>query len=279
MPELVYRDIKASGARLRVMEAGEGPPVVLLHSLLFQRETWAGVFDDLAQHFRVIAPDLPGFGESEKPNPARFAYSFSAFSHALADLYAGLRLGPSHLIGHGLGGAIAITLAARHPELVSRLVVVDPLCYRPPPDPLRRLALLPVIGGFGLKQLWGRGAFRSYFHQRIFSEHHAVPEERIDRYYDAFNPPAARACVLATLRATADTRPIIADTARVSAPSLVIWGRADKLYPCSFGQRLAREMRNTGLELMASGHAPHEEQPKAFVEVVSRFCRAERAGR
>jgi len=272
------RDIKASGARLRVTEMGEGPALVLLHSLLFNRATWHAVLPDLAKHFRVIAPDLPGFGESEKPSAARFAYTLTAFSHALADLYAGLRFGPAAVVGHGLGGAIAIALAARHPELVSRLVLVDAQCYRTRPDPLRRLALLPVIGGFGVKQLWGRGAFRRYFHERIFSEPGVVSSEHVDRYYDLFNPPAARASVLATLRGTLDTRSVVADTARIVAPTLVIWGRHDALYPPAFAPRLAREIRGAGLEMMTTGHAPHEEQPKAFVEIVTRFCKAQRAG-
>lgn len=278
MAEVLHRDIKASGARLRVTEMGEGPALVLLHSLLFNRATWDAVLPELAQHFRVIAPDLPGFGESEKPSPARFAYTLAAFSHALADLYAGLRFGPAAVVGHGLGGAIAIALAARHPELVSRLVLVDAQCYRTKPDPLRRLALLPVIGGFGVKQLWGRGAFHRYFRECVFSEPGPASDEQVDRYYELFNPPAARVSVLATLRATLDTRSVVADTARIVAPTLVIWGRHDALYPHSFAARLAKEIRGAGLELMTTGHAPHEEQPKAFVEVVTRFCKAQRAG-
>jgi pimeloyl-ACP methyl ester carboxylesterase len=276
--EALQRDIKASGARLRVTEMGEGPALVLLHSLLFNRATWGAVLPQLAQHFRVIAPDLPGFGESEKPGTARFAYTLSAFSHALADLYAGLRFGPAAVVGHGLGGAIAIALAARHPELVSRLVLVDAQCYRAKPDPLRRLASLPLLGSLAVKQLWGRSAFHRYFEERIVSEPGLIPSAQIDGYYELFNPPAARASVLATLRATADTRSVVADTARISAPTLVIWGRNDRLYPPAFAARLAREVRGAGLELMSTGHAPHEEQPKAFVEIVTRFCKAQRAG-
>lgn len=277
MSEILERDIKASGARLRVTEAGHGPPLVLLHSLLFSRDTWKPVLADLARHFRVVAPDLPGFGESEKPSPARFGYSLQAFTHALTDLYAGLGLGPAALVGHGLGGAIAISMAARHPELVSRLVLVDALCYRAEPDRLRQLARLPLLGSVSIKQLWGRTAFKSYLNERIFSPHAIIPEQRLDRYYEQFNPPAARASVLATLRATMDTRPVVADTARVLAPTLVIWGRDDSLYPYAFAQRLAKQIRGAGLELMAAGHAPHEEQPASFVQIVSRFCRAERA--
>jgi 4,5:9,10-diseco-3-hydroxy-5,9,17-trioxoandrosta-1(10),2-diene-4-oate hydrolase len=181
-------------------------------------------------------------------------------------------------LGHGLGGAIAIALAARHPELVSRLVLEDAQCYQAKPDPLRRVALLPLLGNLGVKQLWGRAAFHRYFQECVFSEGAAPAHERVDRYYELFNPPAARASVLSTLRATRDTRSVVADTARIAAPTLVIWGRHDALYPSSFAARLAREIRGAGLELMSTGHAPHEEQPRGFVEIVTRFCRAQRAG-
>jgi pimeloyl-ACP methyl ester carboxylesterase len=278
MPERVHRDIKASRGRLRVAEAGAGAPIVLLHGLFFFRESWNAVFDALSSEFRVVAPDLPGFGESEKPGPSRFDYTVDTFAHTVADLYAGLHLGPAALIGHGLGGAIAISVAARYPELVSRLILVDALCYPTPRDLTQRVAELPLLGGLAFKQLWGRRAFRNYFKERVFSRDFSVPLERVDRYYDVFNPPAARVSALATLRGTIDTRATIADIARVAVPTLVVWGRHDTIYPVLLGQRLAREIRGAGLELMNTGHAPHEEEPDLFVQIVSRFCRAERAG-
>ena len=101
---------------------GNGPPVVLLHGLFVDHRIWDGVTAALAEEFRVVAPDLPGFGESEKPGPSRFDYGVDAFAEAIADLYAGLEIGRAALVGHGLGAAIALTVAARHPELVSHLV-------------------------------------------------------------------------------------------------------------------------------------------------------------
>ena len=89
------------------------------------------MIEDLAADFRVVVPDLPGFGESVKPAEGRFPYTVDAFAEVVADLFAGLALGQACVIGHGLGAAIAIRLANRFPELVSRLVLVDALCYQP----------------------------------------------------------------------------------------------------------------------------------------------------
>ena len=270
------RDIKANGVRLRVSLCGEGPPVLLLHGLFTHHGTWDAVMDEMSSEFRLVAPDFPGFGESEKPLSNRFSYDVVAFAEVVADLFAALDLGRAAIVGHALGGAVALSLAARHPELVSRLVLVDSVCFDAPVDLRRRIALLPFIGGFVLKQLWGRSTFRAFFRKNVLSDRPGYPLSRIDHYYDKFDDPAARGSALATLRATRDTRPIEAQTARVQAPTLVVWGRADRLVPARFGLRLSRHIRGAGFELMDTGHAPHEERPAEFAAILRRFLRAER---
>ncbi len=272
---LGHRDIRASNVRLRVAEAGSGSPLILVHGMFADYSTWDQVVEQLSDDFRIAAPDLPGFGASEKPPSSRFEYGINGFANAIADLYAGLGLGRAALVGHGLGGAAAIAVAARYPELVSRLVLVDSVCYDVQPDVLRRVALAPLVGGFVFKQLWGRATFRSYFKGRALGKGTHSPE-RIDRYYEAFNSPAARGSALATLRNTKDTRSVVADTSRIQAPTLVIWGRHDRIYPAGFGQRLAREIRGAGFELIDSGHSPQEEQPRQFSQVLRRFLLNER---
>jgi pimeloyl-ACP methyl ester carboxylesterase len=271
VPSLVQRDVTASGVRLRVAESGSGQPVLLIHGLFVDHSSWDLVMPELAEHFRVVAPDLPGFGASEKPPSSRFAYGIDAFTEAIADLFAGLELGRAALVGHGLGGAIALTLAARHPELVSRLALVDPLCYGTGRRTRAHLALLPLIGGLVFKQLWGSGTFRAHFQEVLLGPGVSAKPERIARYYDAFNAPAARGSALATLRATVDTRTVVAQTTRIQTPTLVIWGRRDRVWPASDGQRLAREIPGAGLEYLDAGHSPHEECPAELVRVLLRF--------
>lgn len=270
----MQRDVKANGVRLRVAERGNGPSLLLLHGLFMDHTTWDGVSAVLGREYRVVAPDLPGFGQSEKPPESRFPYGINAFADAVVDLYAGLELGRAILVGHALGGAVAITLAARHPELISRLVLVNALCYPAQPALAQRIALAPVIGGFAFKQLWGRAAFKAYFKESYLSRDGRVPSARLDYYYETFNAPAARASALATLQATRDTRSVVAHIARLSMPTLVLWGRNDNLYPAALGQRMAREIRNAGFQLLEAGHVPHEEQPEAVAEAIERFCQA-----
>jgi len=249
---------------------------VLLHGLFMDHRTWDPVAEHLAGEFHLVAPDFPGFGNSEKPPTSRFAYDVTAFAEVVADLYAGLDLGRAAVVGHGLGGAVAITLAASHPELVSRLVLVNASCFEAPLDLRRRIALVPILGGFVLKQLWGRSTFRGYFRDAA-SARSPLPLERLDAYYDTFNDPAARGSALATLRATFDTRSVSAQTARIAAPTLVVWGRSDRLAPARLGQRLARQIRGARFELMDAGHVPQEERPGEVAATLARFLRADRA--
>jgi pimeloyl-ACP methyl ester carboxylesterase len=265
------RDVTASGVRLRVVERGTGRKVVLLHSLFMDHTTWDRVAMELASEFCVITPDLPGYGESEKPSGGRFAFDVDAFTSAIADLYAALSLGRAAVVGHGLGGAIALTLAARHPELVSELVVVDALAESAVPWLYARLAHVPLAGGLVFKQVLGRSLFRGYFRQLFMGDPSAISDERLDAYYQSFNTPAARGSVLSTLRATVDPRPVAAQTSRIQTRSLVLWGHRDRLLPLSVGQRLAREIRGARFELLDAGHAPQEERPLELAEAIRRF--------
>lgn len=275
--DVVHRDVTARGVRLRIAEAGDGPPAVFVHGLFADHRTWSGVVDELVDGFHCIAPDLPGFGESEKPPVSRYAYGIPAFTEAIADLYAGLGLGRAALIGHALGGAVALTVAARHPELVSRLVLVDAVCYEAHPDWTRRVAAVPVLGALVFRQLWSRPLFRASTRGASRAPARA-PSPHADEYFDAFNTPPARASALATLHSTGDTRSVVADLTRIGAPTLVIWGRHDALHPASQGQRLAREIRG-GFALLDAGHAPQEERPVEVAETIRRFLMDERPSR
>lgn len=270
------RDVTASGVRVRVVERGSGPKLVLLHSLFMDHSTWNAVAAELCHDYCVITPDLPGYGESEKPAPGRFAYDIDAFTSAIADMYAALSLGRAPIIGHGLGGAVALTLAARHPELVSELVVVDALSEGAEPWLYGRLAHVPVAGSLVFKQLLGRSLFGAYFRELFLHDPDAITNARLDNYYQSFNSPAARGSVLATLRATVDTRPVAAQTSRIQKPTLVLWGHRDRLLPPSVGQRMAREIRGARFELLGGGHAPQEECPRELAEAVRRFLREAR---
>ncbi len=276
--ERVVRDVTARGVRTRVVEAGEGngPPLLLLHGVMVSHREFDDVIDPFAERFHVIAPDFPGFGESEKPNPARYAYGIETFAEATADLVAAFGVGRVSILGHGLGGAVALTLAATHAELVQRLVLVDALCYPAPQSFRTRLPHLPVIGGIVFKQLYGRALFRAYFRDEVYTPGAPVPLERIDEHYDLFNTPSARESAHAVMKSMLDTRAIVARLSRVTTPTLVVWGRDDRIHPVAHASRLARELRGAKLEIMDAAHSPHEERPRELVAIVTQFLEGKR---
>ncbi len=267
----ITRDVAARGARIRFVEAGRGPPLMLVHDCLASRLAWDDVLAPLSRRFHVIAPDLPGFGESEKPAPGRYEYDFDAFSESLVDLAAALGLVRLSLCGHGLGGAVALTLAAEHAHLVEKMVLVNPLVYPSRPDALTRIAGVPIIGPLVFKQILGRTLFRNHFMWQGRPSTNGAPMERLDHFFDLFDAPAAREAAYATMRATLDTRALMARVPRVTTPTLVLWGRGNRTGPVDQGRRLARELGSSRFEVLDCGPSPAEELPEAFAQALTTF--------
>jgi pimeloyl-ACP methyl ester carboxylesterase len=268
----IARDVAARGARIRFVEAGSGPPLLLVHDYLASRVTWSDVLPRLAETFHVVVPDLPGFGESEKPSPSRYRYDFDGFSESLVDLVAALGLGRVSICGHAMGGAVALTLAASYAHVVHKLVLVNPLVYPPQrPDALSRIAGIPVLGPLVFKQLYGRALFRRRFLGGARSSATGTASGRVDRLFELFDAPAAREAAYATMCAMLDTRPLTASVPRVTAPTLVAWGRANLASPVEYGRRLARELGGARFEVFDCGSSPAEECPDAFSSAVTAF--------
>ena len=272
------RDLLGAGVRIRVTEWGNAsnPAVLLLHDLFLDSRTWDTVAEELSSEFYVVTPDLPGFGDSEKPSPRRYPYGIDAFAETLVDLYSGLGLSRASIVGHGLGGAVGITLGARHPELVSKLVLVGAVCNAPPLGRVQRMLLLPFLGSFVFKQVLGARAYHQFFNEYLVSDRANVPPSRISDFFTPLGAPAGRSSLLATLQATVDVRPVAAHKARLSTPTLVVWGRDDRLQQAGIGQQIARTIHGAGFEVLDSGHSPQEECPARLVAVIRRFLRDER---
>jgi len=274
-------DVAARGVRLRVTEWSKDEPgdastraVLALPGLLTPRTSLEPIARILAERFRVVAVDLPGFGDSEKPPPSKYPYSLAAFCEGLADLFGALSLPRAHLLGHGFGGTVALHFTAEHPELIERLCLIAPMGDLTD-RPLRQALLLPVVGGLVFRQLASRTLFRTVYKGWVNGQ---APLSALDEYYESMTPPAARAALLATLRNGTGAQTLIADLRRVRAQSLFIWGANDKVFPVTEGRAISREMPHAGFEVLPLGHAPHEEAPERVAAIVQRFFDGRRAG-
>ena len=166
-------------------------------------------------------------------------------------------------------------LAASRPELVKRLALIAPLAH-PSRAPFSfRPLLAPLMGGLLFRQVVGKSWYFRLYRDRV---NPAATSDDLEAYYVALSSPASRSALLATLRDVQDSRTIIADCRRVRAPTLLLWGRNDRLVPVEHGRYLSREMPNAGLEILTSAHAPHEESPEETARVLLDFFSGKRAG-
>ncbi len=281
VPTEAHQDVSSGVVRLRTTEwrtatsREDEAPILMLPGALATRLSFRQVARWLAPHVRVIAVDFPGFGDSEKPSAQRYDYGVAAFAEAIADLFGGLDLSRANVLGHGVGGAVALRLSASRPELVKRLALIAPLAH-PARAPLgMRPLLAPVVGGLLFRQLVGKSLFFRIYRERV---NPAADQAMLEMYYESLSSPASRAALLATLRDAQDSRTVIADCRRVRAPSLLLWGRNDRLFPIEQGRHLSREMPHSGLEILTSAHAPHEEVPEATAKILLDFFEGKRAG-
>lgn len=275
---LVHKDVSARGARIRFVEAGAGTPLLLVHDFGATRAMWTETITRLAESFHVVAPDLPGSGASEKPDPLKYAYGWDAFGESMFDLVAALGLGRVHVCGHGMGGGVALALAASHPSVVAKLVLTSALVFPPQEHALERAGRMPVVGALLWRQAMGGALFRAFLHATVYSGAKGLPAGRGEAMYDDFNAPAARQAAHATLVAKADTRSLVARLPRVTAETLVVWGRDDAVAPVEHGRRLARELRGR-FEVLECGRCPPDEAPDAFAMAVTAFLEAEPVSR
>jgi pimeloyl-ACP methyl ester carboxylesterase len=261
------RDIITRGPRLRGIEAGHGDAVFLLHDVLKSHVSWASVTARLADKFRVIAFDWPGFGRSEKS--LNFSYDYTHFVDVALDAIAAFGESRVHVVGHGLGGAIAIALARAHPASVRSLSLVNPHLM-PAEHWAFGLSRSHLFGRIFVRQVTGTATFRSIVGSTYYQAS-ALQRARADQWYAHFNSPEGREAAWATLRTMNDTRALLASLPRISVPSMVLWGQHDTFYPLTLGKRAARELRSRRFELFDVGHSPPEENPDATARALAEF--------
>ena len=269
-PEALSRDLLLRGVRVHYQEIGHGPTLLLLHDVFADHRAWRRVVPRLAQRFRVIAPDLPGFGASEKPT--RYAFTREAFAETLCDLLAGVGAARAHVVGHSLGAGIALTLAADHPEIVDRLALMHAVSSPAERSLGTRLPAIPVLGSLVFKQWFGRGMFHAHFRREVFAPGYQYDRATVDAWYEQFYPPEARECAWRTVqRAVLDVSALGPKLAKVRAPTVVLWGDKAPRASVTVGQRLAHELRGGRLEVITgAGHAAPLEQPEATADAMRR---------
>lgn len=261
------RQLKTPAGEILVRLQGEGQARLLVHGLFTSGLTFDRYLERLPPGRAAVALDLPGSGGSA-PAPG-FEPGWLTFADAVIDVADALDLERFELVGHSMGGGIALAAAALHPDRVRRLVLVDAVTH-PFPLPFKgRLPLIPWLGG-ALFRFYGEGMFIDYFARDVFHDRTAMDLDKVRRHYGIFD--GRRGESLACLRATADPSPVAALVRDVRCETLVLWGEHDRLVPLEVGRRLAREIPGARFGIVpGSGHSPLEERPDEAAALVNGF--------
>ncbi|ODC02613.1 alpha/beta hydrolase [Terasakiispira papahanaumokuakeensis] len=254
-------DVMVDTIKTAYLSAGTGYPVICLHGGGAGAVTWYPSIGPLSQHFHVIAPDIVGYGESDKPDAA---YDKAYFVTWLKQWLDELGITRAHIIGLSQGGAIALQLALDYPEVVDKLVLVDSggLGAKSP--------LLSIVGMVWLNT-WPSSLANRFFSRYILFE----PKKRDPnhgRYSIEVLKQKGGQKPFTQGRGAAVSALSDAALSRISNKTLVVWGENDRLFPFEYGAKAAAIMPDATLCCIKdAGHLPLMDQPAVFNQAVINF--------
>ncbi len=262
------------GTRLHWVREGERPPLfLLLHGYLAHTGAWRHHLPVLGEH-GAAAVDLPGHGYSEMSE--RIPASPAEMARLLPELLDRLEVRRAVLVGHSLGGAVALFAAAQAPDRVAGLVLVSPFVYpQPAPPGLRTAARFPSLFRRLFSSPPGRAGVGFLLERASSVPPGEDPRERAMTLFSHLDAPGGWRSAQRTGVAALTQVPDSALVAGLAQPALVFWGLADAVRPVEMGERLCREYGGPcELERVdGTGHNLHEERPALFSERVLSWCR------
>lgn len=267
---LVPKYVTVDSSRLRVLDVGRGPTVVLVHGLAASMYSWRQTIDPLVQAgYRVVAYDNRGFGFSDKPATG---YSNAAYVHLLFGLLDSLGVSDAVLVGHSMGGAIVADAALARPDRVRGLVLVDAAGLGVRYPFMLRVARWPIIGPL-FDHLRGRGATGGIL-RAIYGDPSRVTDQEIDQYYAPIALPEFGRSLRGVLREFS-FEDLQGRLGTLMTPTLVMWGTRDRLIPQTIGVAMVAGLPHSALaRFQAAGHALPEENPEAFNRVLIGFLKS-----
>ena len=279
MPGVEVSHVLLHGERIAYRRAGTtGPVLLLIHGMASSSATWEPVLAALGERCQVIAPDLLGHGASDKPRVAD--YSLGAYASGLRDLLTALGHDRATVVGHSLGGGVALQFAYQFPERCERLVLVSSGGLGKEVHTILRAAALPGFGHvlrvFSGGWVTGAGGTAKQLLNRVGLRGTSDAEQSLTSLR-ALSDPATRAAFIKTVRSviTAGGQSVSAiDRLYLAAgvPTMLVWGDRDRIIPVDHARATHERILGSRLEIVeGSGHYPHHDNPDGFVDGVLEF--------
>ena len=274
---LRFERVETPLGSLSLLTAGAGEPVLMLHGLGATKGSFLPTVAALAGSFRVVAVDLPGFGDSVKP--LRAAYHPPFFARSMVDLMSALGFERAHLIGNSMGGRIALEIGLRHPERVGRLALLAPsLAWRRqrPWAPLVRL-LRPELG---FLQITPRAVVEAVVRRIIPGADSSWVQAGVDEFLRSYLTPRGRMAFYASARQIYLEEPHGAKgfwtrLAALKPEALFIWGKRDGLVPIGFAAHVRATLPSAHHLELECGHVPQLERPRETHAAIAAFLKGE----
>jgi pimeloyl-ACP methyl ester carboxylesterase len=260
-----------SGARLYYYAAGTrgtGVPVVFIHGFPTSSHLWSDVVPLMPRGHRLVVLDLLGYGRSDRP--LQRAVDIRAHAERIVELLDELRIRRGCIVGHGIGGGIAQSLAIRHPERVSHLALIDSVAFDrwPTVEARAARASLPLTRFLPpdvLLAIVRRDMRRGY-------DDHTRAAHSMDLYLRPFKEADGRRALIAHIRAltSRETVKLGRQLGKIRAPTAIAWGEHDRVIPLSVGRRLQSMIPGATLDVLPDGrHFTPEELPRQVADVIA----------
>lgn len=264
------------GYRRAFRISGSGPALLLLHGLGCDSSTWVDVIPALSKHFTVIAPDLLGHGESDKPNAD---YSLGGYANGMRDLLTVLGIDKVTVVGHSFGGGVAMQFAYQFPDRTERVILVSTGGLGKEVTPLIRFLTVPGSGAVlaaATFKPWRpivAGALRTLAKSPLSATRDL---DEVARIYESLGDPAQRTAVQRVTSHVLNWRGqfvTMTDRSYLARlmPVLVVWGRDDMVIPSAHADMAPTHEMSDVHVFEDSGHFPHKDHPKEFVRIVTKF--------
>jgi len=261
--------IEVAGNRLHVRDDGPrtAPVVIMIHGFGSSLQTWEPWSQMLDTKFRVVRFDLPGSGLSSPDSKGD--YTDARTISIILALMDRLGISKASLIGNSIGGRIAWTFAAEHPDRVDKLVLISPDGFASPGFEYGRAPKVPATLGL-MRYVLPKSLLRASL-KPAYADPAALTAPTVDRYYDLMLAPGVRQALLARMKETVlvDPKPLLH---RIRAPVLLLWGERDGMIPFSNAQAYLQNLPNARLVALPDlGHVPQEERPTTSIGPVLAF--------